>query len=176
MFNTVDRQGTYTTKWDDAKKKFGTSDLLPLWVADMDLASPLCVQETLQKRAKHPLYGYTVYPEAYYSSIQYWMQKRFDWKIEKEWIVPCYGVVPSINFAITAYTDEEDGIIIQTPLYPPFAASVRHKHRKVLDNTPVPTNSKTVNSSSEAGVKVPKSKFKVPFSVVPSVAVDFIKS
>jgi len=134
MFKAVDRQGTYTTKWDDAKKKFGTDDLLPLWVADMDLASPLCVQESLRKRAGHPLYGYTVYPERYYTAIQIWMQKRFDWQIKKEWIVPCYGVVPSINFAITAYSDEDDGIIIQTPLYPPFAGSVRHKHRKVLDN------------------------------------------
>jgi cystathionine beta-lyase len=135
MFETVNRQGTYTTKYDDAKKKFGTDDLLPLWVADMDLASPLCVQESLKKRAEHPLYGYTVYPEIYYTSIKNWMQERFDWQIEKEWIVPCYGVVPSINFAITAYTNEDDGIIIQTPLYPPFSGSVRHKHRKVLDNT-----------------------------------------
>ncbi len=135
MFKAVNRQGTYTTKWDDAKKKFGTDDLLPLWVADMDLASPLCVQETLQKRAEHPLYGYTVYPEAYYVAIKNWMQERFDWQIEKEWIVPCYGVVPSINFAITAYSDEGEGIIIQTPLYPPFASSVKHKHRKILDNT-----------------------------------------
>jgi len=135
MFKAIDRQGTYTTKWDDAKKKFGTDDLLPLWVADMDLASPLCVQESLKKRAEHPLYGYTVYPEIYYTSIQNWMQERFDWQIEKEWIVPCHGVVPSINFAITAYTNESDGIIIQTPLYPPFAGSVRHKQRNVLDNT-----------------------------------------
>lgn len=135
MFEAINRQGTYTTKWDDAKKKFGTDDLLPLWVADMDLASPLCVQKTLQKRAAHPLYGYTVYPEAYYDAIQGWMQKRFSWKIEKEWIVPCYGVVPSLNFAITAYSEPGDGIIIQTPLYAPFASSVKHKHRRVLDNT-----------------------------------------
>lgn len=134
MFQAVDRQGTYTTKYDDAKKKFGTDDLLPLWVADMDIASPLCVQERLQKRAAHPIYGYTVYPEAYYTAIENWMQKRFDWHIEKDWIVPCYGVVPSINFAITAYTKEDDAIIIQTPLYPPFANSVKHKHRKILDN------------------------------------------
>ena len=135
IFKDIDRQGTYTTKWDDAKKKFGTDDLLPLWVADMDLASPLCVQETLQKRARHPLYGYTIYPDAYYSAIENWMKERFDWQINKEWIVPCYGVVPSINFAISAYTQEGDGIIIQTPLYPHFAGSVKHKHRKLLDNT-----------------------------------------
>jgi len=142
MFKAINRQGTYTTKYDDAQKKFGTDDLLPLWVADMDLASPLCVQETLKKRAAHPLYGYTVYPSTYYEAIQHWMQKRFDWHIDKEWIVPCYGVVPSLNFAITAYSKEGDGIIVQTPLYPPFVSSVKHKNRKVLDNTLVYENGK----------------------------------
>jgi len=135
MFEAINRQGTYTTKWDDAKKKFGTDDLLPLWVADMDLASPVCVQKTMQQRAVHPIYGYTVYPDAYYEAIQNWMQKRFAWQIEREWIVPCYGVVPSLNFAITAYSEAGDGIIIQTPLYAPFASSVKHKNRRVLDNT-----------------------------------------
>jgi len=134
MFEAVDRQGTYSVKFDEAKQKFGTDDLLPLWVADMDLASPLCVQKALKARAVHPLYGYTVYPENYFKSIQNWMQKRFDWDVEHEWIVPAYGVVPSINFAINAYTQEGDGIIIQSPLYPPFAASVHRQKRTLLDN------------------------------------------
>jgi len=135
VFEKLDRQGTYTTKYDEAKKKFGTDDLLPLWVADMDLASPVCVQESLQRRAQHPLYGYTMYPDAYYTAIQNWMKEQFSWQIKKEWIVPCYGVVPSINFAISAYSNEDEGIIIQTPLYPPFASSVKHQNRNVLDNT-----------------------------------------
>ena len=142
LFQSINRQGTYTTKYDDAKKKFGTDDLLPLWVADMDLASPKCVQETLAKRAAHPLYGYTVYPPRYYDAIQHWMQKRFGWSVEKEWIVPCYGVVPSLNFAITAYSQEGDSIMVQTPIYPPFVSSVKHKKRKVLDNTLVYENGK----------------------------------
>jgi len=134
-FKAINRAGTYTTKLDDATKKFGTDDLLPLWVADMDLASPLCVQKSLQKRAKHPLYGYTVYPERYYAVIKQWMEKRFDWKIKTKWIIPCYGVVPSMNFAIEAYTKKGDGIMIQTPVYPPFASSIKHRKRKLLDNT-----------------------------------------
>ena len=141
-FEAINRTGTYTTKLDDAIKKFGTDDLLPLWVADMDLASPLCVQNTLQKRARHPLYGYTVYPERYYTVIKQWMQKRFDWKIKTKWIVPCYGVVPSMNFAIEAYTKKGDGIIIQSPIYPPFASSIKHRKRKLLDNTLVYKNGK----------------------------------
>jgi len=107
-FEALDRRGTYTTKLDDTIKKFGTDDLLPLWVADMDLASPDCVQNAMKKRASHPLYGYTVYPERYYKAIRKWMKKRFDWKIKSKWIVPCYGVVPSMNFAIEAYTKKGD--------------------------------------------------------------------
>ncbi|TNF44563.1 MAG: putative C-S lyase [Epsilonproteobacteria bacterium] len=134
MFESVNRQGTHTVKWDDAKKKFGTDELLPMWVADMDLASPLCVQKSIRKRAEQQLYGYTIYPERYFKAIQDWMAKRFDWKIEKEWIVPCYGVVPSLNFIISACSEEGDGIIVQTPIYPPFVSSVKHKGRRVLDN------------------------------------------
>ncbi len=141
-FEAQDRRGTYTTKLDDAIKKFGTDDLLPLWVADMDLASPVCVQDAMKKRAKHPLYGYTVYPERYYKAIKKWMEKRFDWKIKSKWIVPCYGVVPSMNFAIEAYTKKGDGILIQTPIYPPFASSVKHRKRKLLNNTLVYENGK----------------------------------
>ena len=140
MFDSVDRKGTHTVKWDDAKKKFGTDDLLPLWVADLDLASPKCVQVSMMKRASHPVYGYTIYPDSYYQAIQNWMQNRFSWQIEKEWIVPCYGVVPSLNFIISAFTQEGDGIIIQTPIYPPFVSSIKHKRRRVLDNTLVYEN------------------------------------
>jgi len=140
MFESVNRQGTHNVKWDEAKKKFGTDDLIPLWVADMDLASPNCVQKSMMKRASHPLYGYTIYPDSYYETIQNWMQNRFSWQIEKEWIVPCYGVVPSLNFIISAYSQEGDGIIVQTPIYPPFVSSVEHKKRRVLDNTLVYEN------------------------------------
>ena len=139
-FKAIDRSGTYTTKYDDAIKKFGTNDLLPLWVADMDLASPECVQRTLQKRAEHPLYGYTVYPQRYYAAISEWMKKRFDWEIKEEWIVPCYGVVPSMNFAIEAYSERGDGVVIQSPIYPPFASSVKRRKRTLYDNTLVYRN------------------------------------
>ena len=140
IFEAVDREGTHTTKWDEAKKKFGTEDLLPLWVADMDLASPACVQEAIKKRALHPVYGYTIYPEDYYQAIQDWIFSRFSWKVEKEWIVPCYGVVPSLNFIISAFSEEGEGIIVQSPIYPPFVSSVKHKKRRVLDNTLVYKN------------------------------------
>jgi cysteine-S-conjugate beta-lyase len=140
MFEAINRKGTYSVKWDEAKQKFGTDDLLPLWVADMDIASPECVHKALKKRAAHPIYGYTVYPESYFIAIENWMKNRFSWTIEREWIVPCYGVVPSLNFIISALSKEGDGIIVQTPIYPPFFSSVKHKKRRLLDNTLVYEN------------------------------------
>lgn len=133
-FEALNREGTYATKYESAVAKFGTDDLLPLWVADMDVASPPCVIEALQQRAAHPLYGYTDYPKRYYHAIEGWYAKRYAWQIAHEWIVPGYGVVPSINFAIEALTQEGDGVIVQTPIYPPFITSVRHRKRKVLEN------------------------------------------
>ena len=142
IFKAIDRSHTYALKYEGAIKKFGRSDLIPLWVADMDIAAPKCVQKTLIKRAKHPVYGYTMYPDRYFKAIKKWMKNRFEWKIQKEWIVPCYGVVPSINSAIKAYTNKGDGIMIQSPVYPRFAASVQQKNRKVIDNTLLYENGK----------------------------------
>ena len=157
-FEAIERSNTYTTKYDDAVKKFGTDDLMPLWVADMDLASPICVQEAMKKRAAHPLYGYTVYPPRYYDAIAGWMQKRFDWQIKKEWIVPCYGVVPSMTLAIKAYSNEGDGVVIQSPIYPPFASSVKRKKRKLYDNTLVYKNGRYEVDFEDFEAKIKASK------------------
>ncbi|MEA3456272.1 MAG: PatB family C-S lyase [Campylobacterota bacterium] len=133
-FSAADRRNTHAVKWEERCTKFGTEDLIPLWVADMDLASPPSVQEAIVNRAKHPIYGYTIYPDAYFDVIISWIQRRFDWQIDREWIVPAYGVVPSINFSIEALTEAGDGVIVQTPIYPPFISSVHKHRRKFLEN------------------------------------------
>ncbi len=133
-FTAIDRSNTYAVKWEEWKSRFGTEDLLPLWVADMDLASPPTVQKAMIDRAKHPIYGYTIYPEVYYDAIYLWMKERFAWEVEREWIVPAYGVVSSIHFSIEALTQPGEGVIVQTPIYPPFMASVHKHRRKLLEN------------------------------------------
>ncbi len=140
--SAIDRRGTHSVKFEMSVEKFGTSDLLPMWVADMDLASPSCVQEALIERAKHPVYGYTLYSDRYYDVIISWMKREFDWEIERDWIVPCHGVVSSINFAIEALTQAGDGVIVQTPVYPPFFNSVHQHKRVLLDNKLIYKNGK----------------------------------
>ncbi len=131
---SIDRGGTYSVQYDERVNKFGTDDLLPLWVADMDLPSPKCITEALVRRASHPLYGYTIYPERFYKAIAGWMKRRHGWKIEREAIVPIPGVVPALNLIVEAFSEPEEGVLIQPPVYHPFFRLGRHHGRKLLQN------------------------------------------
>lgn len=133
-FTAIDRKGTNCSKWDGLKNKFGKEDLLALWVADMDLAVPKRVRDTLQERLKHPVYAYTLNSDSFYQSIIDWYNTEFDWQIEKEWILPEHGVVVSINAAIEAFTQKGDGVLVQTPVYPPFTTSIKRHERKIVES------------------------------------------
>jgi len=128
----IDRHGTNCLKWDFADKVFGTSDLLPMWVADMDFEAPAEVQEALKKRAEHRIYGYTGCPDSYYEALISWMYIHHQWQIEREWILHTPGLVPAINFATQAYTAPGDRIVVPTPVYPPFLEAVKNNNRILL--------------------------------------------
>ncbi|BDY12509.1 MalY/PatB family protein [Hydrogenimonas cancrithermarum] len=130
----IDRAGTYSVKYDEREAKFGTDDLLPLWVADMDLPSPECVVQALQRRAGHPIYGYTVYPDRFFEAIVRWMRQRHGWKIQRETIIPIPGVVPALDFLVTALTEPDDAILIQPPVYHPFFRLAKNHGRRSLEN------------------------------------------
>jgi cystathionine beta-lyase len=130
----IDRSGTYSVKYDEREAKFGRDDCLPLWVADMDLPAPRCVTDALIKRASHPIYGYTVYPDRFYESIVAWMKKRHGWHIGKEAVVPVPGVVPALDFLVTALTPPDGKILIQPPVYHPFFRLSSHHGRTLLTN------------------------------------------
>jgi cystathionine beta-lyase len=130
----ISREGTHTEKYESRTEKFGTKDVLPLWVADMDLSSSEAIQTALVERVKHPIYGYTGYYDAYFDAIMRWMDKAHGWKIEKEWIAPINAIVTGLNLSVEALTKEGDGIIIQPPIYPPFYYAAKNHKRKLLEN------------------------------------------
>ncbi len=134
MIRFVSREGTDAIKHDALEEKFGHRDLLPLWVADMEIAAPACVTEALNARAMHPIYGYTRYSERYYEAIITWYKRRYDIAIEKEWIVPAHGVVTSLYFAVAAYTRQAEGVVIQPPIYPPFRAAIVRQRRHAVES------------------------------------------
>ncbi len=130
----LDRRNTNSEKWDYLEEHFGRADVLPMWVADMDFPSPPEVVQAIRKRAKHPSYGYTGASQAYYDSITGWMERRHGWAVEPEWIVTTPGVVPGLAISILAFTDPGDGVIVQSPVYPPFFRVVENNGRKLLNN------------------------------------------
>jgi len=131
----ISRHATGSVKWDALERVFGSEDVLPLWVADMDFPSPEVVITKIQERANHPIYGYNTQESSLYQSIIEWVGRRHDWKIEKDWILLAPGVVPSIVFSILALSEPGDGIIIQTPVYPPFFAAIKDNERAVIENS-----------------------------------------
>ncbi len=130
----IDRTGSASVKYDARKAVFGTDDVIPLWVADMDFAAPPAVTEALEQRAKHPVYGYTLYPESLFESIQDWFKRRHNWIIPRKSIVMCPGVVPSMHAAIMALSEVGDKVIVQPPVYPPFFSAVTETDRELVLN------------------------------------------
>jgi cystathionine beta-lyase len=130
----VRREGTNCIKYDLREATFGLKDVIPMWVADMDFNTPDFIVKSLQERLYHEIYGYTFRPPEYYSSIIAWLCRRHNWKVEKEWISFCPGIVPALNFCTLAFTQPGDSIIVQPPVYFPFFSAVENHERKIIYN------------------------------------------
>lgn len=131
----VDRKGTGAIKTDVLKERFGSEDLIPLWVADMDFLSPPAIGEAIIERCtKQNLYGYACPPPSYRNAIINWVDRRHNWKIKQEWMCFIPGIVKGIAFAIDCFTTKEQKIIIQPPVYHPFRIIPTLHHRTVVDN------------------------------------------
>ncbi|GBG12898.1 cystathionine beta-lyase [Novimethylophilus kurashikiensis] len=136
----ISRAGSSSVKYDGRRAYFGTEDVMPLWVADMDFAAPEAVTKALAARAAHPIYGYTMYPDSIYDSLIAWLKKRHGWTVEREWIVLCPGVVPSLHAAAMAFAEPGQGVIVQPPVYFPFFSCVTNTGRSVVRNPLIERN------------------------------------
>lgn len=130
----IDRRGTNAVKTDALKERYGRDDLIPLWVADMDFASPPEITEAIIERAKHGIFGYTVASQEYFDSIINWTKNRHKWDIKQEWLSFIPGIVKGIAFVTDCFTTKEDKIIIQPPVYHPFRIIPTLHEREVVDN------------------------------------------
>lgn len=130
----IQREGTNSLKFDGRVRYFGTNDLLPLWVADMDFRTPDFIVNAIKKRADHEIYGYSIKSEGFDNSVVQWMSRRFNWTIQPEWIFFTPGVVSALNFAVLAFTDPGDKVIVQPPVYFPFYTAVKEHQREPVYN------------------------------------------
>lgn len=130
----IDRKNNYSAKYDELKAKFGTDDLIPMWVADMDFKTAQPIIDALIKRAEQGIYGYTSRPASYYEAASEWFRIRHGFDVKPEWIIHSPGIVPALSLIIKEYTSAEDKIIIQPPVYYPFFDVVTSHGRKLLLN------------------------------------------
>ncbi len=128
------RRNSQCEKYDSLKRTFGSEDVIPLWVADMDFPAPPCLHQAIQTRANHPIFGYPVFPPGYHQSIMQWMKKRHRFKIKKKHILQVDNIVQGLNLALYATSDEGDQIITQPPVYPPLFQCVKNNSRELLSN------------------------------------------
>lgn len=127
----TDRRGTDSYKWDSAPE----TDIIPLWVADMDFETFPAITEALQRRVAHGIFGYTRVPEAYYEAVCNWFGKHHGWHINREDIIYTSGVVPAVSAVIKALTLPGDQVIVQGPVYNCFFSSIRNNGCETVSNS-----------------------------------------
>ena len=130
----VDRRGSGDLKHEVLQERYGRSDLLPLWVADMDWETPSFITDALKARLEHSLFGYTVEPKEYWQTVQRWIEDHHQWHVEREWLTYIPGIVKGIGMVINFFLEEDAKVIVQPPIYHPFFLTPRGNQREVVWN------------------------------------------
>lgn len=128
------RKDTNAEKYTLRKELFGTDDVEPVWVADMDIDTPDFVLQAVTDRLKHPIVGYEEVPDSAFESQIEWMKKEHGVSFEIQDMFYSHSVVASMSVAIEAFTKKGEGVIVQTPIYPPFFKSVLGLERNLVKN------------------------------------------
>ena len=129
----VDRSGNHAAKYDERKKKFGTEDVIPLWIADMDFRTAQPIIDALTARAQEGIWGYTARPESYFAAIAAWQKRRHGWDIDQSLMSWSLGVVQTISACVKLFTPEGGSVLIQTPVYSEFYDMTEAWNRKVVE-------------------------------------------
>jgi cystathionine beta-lyase len=135
----IDRRKTRSVKWDWMEKIFDIEDasnILPMWVADMDFAAPSEVTDALAERISHPIFGYSYICEGCKTAVQSWLQSKHNWQTQTEWMLFHHGVVPAIATVVETFTSRGGRILITPPVYPPFF-SIPEKLGRQVEESPL---------------------------------------
>lgn len=130
----VDRTGSSDYKHGGLERNFGRSDLLPLWVADMDWETPPFVTDALKQRLEHSLFGYTCDPVDYWPTVRQWIWDHHQWNVELDWLSFVPGIVKGIGMVINVFLKKDEKVIVQSPIYHPFYLTPRGNLREVVWN------------------------------------------
>lgn len=140
----IDRKNTDAVKLERCKALFGTENVLPLWVADMDFRTPDFILDTIRERLQHPILGYSVPPKGFNDAFVKWVNEHHQWNITATQVGFVPGIVPALSFAVQCFTQPGDEIIVQPPVYYPFFNVIRNNNRRVVTNPLIEVDGKFV--------------------------------
>lgn len=126
----IERRGTGCMKWDETP----CDDVLPMWVADMDFEVAPCIQQAIQQRVAHGVFGYTHIDDGYYEAVKHWFATRHQWIIDSSWIVPTTGVIPALSCALKALTLPGERVLVHTPVFNCFFSSIRNSGCEIVES------------------------------------------
>lgn len=126
------REGSHAEKYELRQRLFGTEDVLPMWVADMDLPTPPFIIDALKTRLEHPILGYTKTPESVYRAIIHW-QARHGYAVKASHIAFTHNVANGFYMAVCAFTEPGDAVLVQPPIYPPFLSAPASNQRRLVE-------------------------------------------
>lgn len=157
----IDRRGTCCVKYDKLSELYGREDLLPMWVADMDFATPPFVIDAVRHRCDHPIFGYTCRGTQWSEAIVRWQQSRYGWTVQEEWLNFVPGIVPGIAFCIHCFTQPGDKVLIQTPVYHPYIHVPRNNGREVvMFDLILPSAADTCPSAPASAIQIDWERFE----------------
>ena len=125
----TDRRGTDSVKWDVGENE------LPMWIADMDFPTAPSIIDAIQKRAAHGIYGYSEVPDEWYDAYINWWKSRHGFEINKDWLVYCAGVIPTISSTVRKLSSPAEKVLIQSPVYNMFYNSTLNNGRVIIDSS-----------------------------------------
>lgn len=138
----IDRGGNRSAKYDERAQKFGTADVIPLWVADMDFRTAQPIIDACVSKAEEGIWGYTSRPDSYFQAVQQWEQRRKGWAPDISLMSWSLGVVPALSSIVRLFSGDGDKILIQTPVYSEFYDVAEAWGREVVENPLVETDGK----------------------------------
>ena len=131
----VDRYNTGSVKYDTVERSGMPADVMPMWVADMDLRAPDEIVSRMRQLCDFGVFGYTMVTDSYFDAVRNWFSSRFDWEVERKWLVTTPGVVFALSAAVKAFTEPGEGVLIQRPVYYPFTEVVENNGRVVVNSS-----------------------------------------
>ncbi len=131
----IDRSGEYAVKYEERLKKFGTDDVIPMWIADMDFQTAKPIRDAIEQRAAKGIFGYVSKPDSYLEAAASWVKRRHQWDIDPKMVSRCVGIVPALSELVREFTGFGESVLIQPPVYPEFFEVIEAwEGRHVLEN------------------------------------------